>query len=330
MTHPSHDTYISDSSHYDEVCKRCRRTDESGLLDAPCPVPAEPSPIAAAADVRESWPSDPPEGEPIVSDSPAWDRLPPAVRSETRRPLTPAYECTRLDAMLAGIRVFTTHEPSPLAGEVAARSAVGGGAAPGEATADRADDAPTPDAAVAAASFIGSLQDMAAFCDECGSSTGIGPRPLAAVAAKLRDAAFVVEQQVKLRDSLRAEIARLHAEINLAMSLAGLPYVSRAVVGVLAERRRQIEVEGYTPAHDDAHDKGELAGAAAAYAAYRSQAASEIIMGDEIIASLWPWPGEGSYKPKGRHRDLERACTLLIAEIERLDRLDDRLAASEA
>ena len=100
--------------------------------------------------------------------------------------------------------------------------------------------------------------------------------------------------------------------------------VSTAARDVLAERRRQVEVEGYTPEHDDAHDRGELAGAAAAYAAYRSQVAPEVIMGDEIIGTLWPWPGEGSYKPKNRYDDLKRAAAFLIAEMDRLNRLAAR------
>ena len=97
--------------------------------------------------------------------------------------------------------------------------------------------------------------------------------------------------------------------------------LSQGALDVINERRRQVEVEGYTPAHDDAHDRGELAGAAAAYAAYRSQVAPEIVMGDEIIATLWPWPGEGSYKPKGRYDDLKRSAAFLIAEMDRLNRL---------
>lgn len=35
---------------------------------------------------------------------------------------------------------------------------------------------------------------------------------------------------------------------------------------IAAERKRQIEVKGYTPEHDDAHDLGELGLAAALYA----------------------------------------------------------------
>lgn len=40
-----------------------------------------------------------------------------------------------------------------------------------------------------------------------------------------------------------------------------------AIERIAAERTRQIEREGYTPEHDDTHDGGELALAAACYAA---------------------------------------------------------------
>ena len=112
----------------------------------------------------------------------------------------------------------------------------------------------------------------------------------------------------------RAMLAKLR-ELGLVVGP-----LSQGAIDAINERRRQVEVEGYTPEHDDVHDKGELAGAAAAYAAYRSQAAPEIIMGDEIIGTLWPWPGEGSYKPKTRYDDLKRAAAFLIAEMDRLNR----------
>jgi hypothetical protein len=39
-----------------------------------------------------------------------------------------------------------------------------------------------------------------------------------------------------------------------------------AVTDVMAERRRQVEQEGWTPGHDDTHDDGSLALAAVCYA----------------------------------------------------------------
>ena len=86
---------------------------------------------------------------------------------------------------------------------------------------------------------------------------------------------------------------------------------------VIAERRRQIEREGWTPDHDDEHDDGSLAVAAACYAAPR------------MAATHWPWSAE-DYKPKDRRRNLVRAGALILAEIERLDRRAGRLAAHTA
>jgi hypothetical protein len=104
--------------------------------------------------------------------------------------------------------------------------------------------------------------------------------------------------------------------------------LTKAARDVLAERRRQIDVEGFDAAHDDVHVDGELAGAAAAYAAYRSQVSPSIMMGDDIIRSLWPWAAEW-WKPMDRRHDLVRAAALLIAEIERIDRADERRWAEE-
>ena len=43
--------------------------------------------------------------------------------------------------------------------------------------------------------------------------------------------------------------------------------MSEGIRLIAAERQRQVDVEGWTPAHDDEHDEGELAIAAACYAA---------------------------------------------------------------
>lgn len=42
--------------------------------------------------------------------------------------------------------------------------------------------------------------------------------------------------------------------------------MTKAAADVLAERRRQIETEGWTPEHDDRHNAGEMALAASCYA----------------------------------------------------------------
>jgi hypothetical protein len=74
---------------------------------------------------------------------------------------------------------------------------------------------------------------------------------------------------------------------------------------LLRERDRQINIEGWTAKHDDEHDGGELARAAACYASGHP--------------ARWPWP-LAWWKPKDKRRNLVKAGALIIAEIERLDR----------
>lgn len=88
---------------------------------------------------------------------------------------------------------------------------------------------------------------------------------------------------------------------------------SHALLDVAAERRRQQEAEGWTPAHDDQHIGGELAQAAVCYASTRRPKAFT------QTPSSWPWSSNW-WKPKTRRKDLVRAAALLLAEIERLDR----------
>jgi hypothetical protein len=88
--------------------------------------------------------------------------------------------------------------------------------------------------------------------------------------------------------------------------------LSQAALDVLAERRRQVEAEGWTPEHDDEHTDCSLARAAACYATGSMNG--------------WPWEkeafkdtGDGQYSENHR-RMLVKAGALIVAEIERLDR----------
>lgn len=91
---------------------------------------------------------------------------------------------------------------------------------------------------------------------------------------------------------------------------------------IAAERRRQIEVEGYDTAHDDAHDGGELAQAAAAYALVTTKEGFP-----SMVREIWPWQWHQFY-PKNLRSDLVRAAALIVAEIERLDRVASKASAS--
>lgn len=97
---------------------------------------------------------------------------------------------------------------------------------------------------------------------------------------------------------------------------------------ISAERKRQIEVEGWTPEHDDKHANGELADGACAYAMTNTMV--------DLIGDSWGhdmhlhfWPFELNYYKKNfnedegesRIRDLVKAGAMIAAEIDRLQRI---------
>ena len=92
---------------------------------------------------------------------------------------------------------------------------------------------------------------------------------------------------------------------------------------VIAERFRQIEVEGWDQRHDDAHVAGELAAAGAVYALGQRFADVPARRGVGVTPVraivFWPWTREW-LKPTGFRRDLVKACALILAEGEKFDR----------
>lgn len=87
---------------------------------------------------------------------------------------------------------------------------------------------------------------------------------------------------------------------------------SPAIKAIAAERARQIEKEGWSPAHDDKYTNGELLEAAACYALHG---------GGELddAPGAWPWSRD-FWKPTTRQRDLEKAGALIAAELDRVIR----------
>jgi hypothetical protein len=99
-----------------------------------------------------------------------------------------------------------------------------------------------------------------------------------------------------------------------------------AIEEVAAERKRQRTKERWSLAHDDGHDDGSLAAAAACYAHparifIAEQLAGRAYQTYTSYRDAWPesWAGRW-WKPKSRRRNLVRAAALIIAEIERIDR----------
>jgi len=115
-----------------------------------------------------------------------------------------------------------------------------------------------------------------------------------------QDAENEIDAFIEENEKLKAQIAALASPL------------SKSAQDVLAERLRQINVEGWTPEHDDEYCHAELAHAAACYATS--------YYNDPICAPIgWPFL-QSWWKPKDRRSDLVRAAAMIVAEIERLDR----------
>lgn len=90
---------------------------------------------------------------------------------------------------------------------------------------------------------------------------------------------------------------------------------------IAAERKRQIEVEGYTPEHDKFHLGYDLCAAATCYLEFYDWDPTTKSLRPSM---LWPWT-QGSWKPSKAEdpkeraiRNLTKAGALIAAEIDRL------------
>lgn len=147
--------------------------------------------------------------------------------------------------------------------------------------------------------------------------------------AEISSATFdILERMAKDHPELAGGYARATAGVDIDLVVAvfanalhdlrrdGVPQMSDAAIDVLAERRRQVEGEGWTVEHDDAHEPGTLAvaGACYAHAAFDSRLLN-------ILRKPRHWPWQRSWwKPGDPRRMLVKAAALIIAEIERGDR----------
>lgn len=95
--------------------------------------------------------------------------------------------------------------------------------------------------------------------------------------------------------------------------------MTAAARDVLAERERQINKEGWTPERDDQYNTGELGDAAACYASVTMPAVLRRDRGG-LVPRHWPWHISW-WKPADRRRNLVKAGALVLAEIERIDRI---------
>jgi hypothetical protein len=125
--------------------------------------------------------------------------------------------------------------------------------------------------------------------------------------------AGTIKKGCKLR-TLVARMEVLHGMTESEAAPAGQSEggaSTAAARDVLAERQRQMSVEGWTPERDDGYRNNELAHAAAAYAYPALTAVSGL--------KVWPWH-ENWLKISDHRRNMVKAGALILAEIERLDR----------
>lgn len=106
---------------------------------------------------------------------------------------------------------------------------------------------------------------------------------------------------------------------KLSRHLIECTSMKTAVELIVKERERQIKDEGYDTQHDDMHSVGELAMAAASYAI------PPMLRPAETAPLIFPWMGHAwKPTPRNRIRELTKAGALIVAEIERVQRLNNK------
>jgi len=124
--------------------------------------------------------------------------------------------------------------------------------------------------------------------------------------------------------SYRVDLSRKYGDstvncenIEAAMKADLASYPTPGAQDVIAERQRQMSVEGWTPEHDAQHKRHELTNAAICYAA-NATFTNRLTHNERPLT--WPETWDMRFwKPKSPRQDLVRAAALIIAEIDRMD-----------
>ena len=125
----------------------------------------------------------------------------------------------------------------------------------------------------------------------------------------------------------KAQVAGQNPETPVTTECTDTIIGDRAIKLIVEEQRRQIKELGYTPEHDDGLTGGQLAVAAICYATPPEYRALET---ETNIPINWPFE-DASWKPvpDSRIRELVKAGSLIVAEIERTLRLNDEKASNQ-
>jgi hypothetical protein len=149
-------------------------------------------------------------------------------------------------------------------------------------------------------------------------------------ARQLKELEADVRRTVEDRDDLsqaRADLGTLLSNEKSA-HLATQRALAGGVGRIAAERTRQMDKEGWGPAHDDTHTDGQLSGAAACYAIAGNEAANGFTSHHPRPA-LWPWSRDWWKPSPDPIRNLEKAGALIAAEIDRLLRARASVAQAD-
>lgn len=116
----------------------------------------------------------------------------------------------------------------------------------------------------------------------------------------------------------------LYLATGTKIDLSVMPRASTSGVQLIAaERTRQIEVEKWTPAHDDQHHSvGDLLRAAQSYVMQADGQVIGIKYPACFIPKFWPWARQWWKPSPDPIRNLVKAGALIAAEIDRLQRLN--------
>lgn len=108
--------------------------------------------------------------------------------------------------------------------------------------------------------------------------------------------------------------------VALSQRPADPAWISDGAGLITAERLRQVDVEGWTPEHDDEHSKGELARAGACYIRCAHNQTAGVSRQMEVPLD-WPWESYWWKPSRLPERNFVKGCALIAAEIDRLQRL---------
>ncbi len=178
-----------------------------------------------------------------------------------------------------------------------------------------------------AAGHESKIEEILTFSSPPDMTPGYGSMTMEEIAAKLeRDGC--VQGKLEVLGPGRV-VARAFREDELP-SVTITP--ATGVDLIADERKRQVEVEKWTAQHDDDHEDGELANAAACYASNHEVHRKHPLRGGFV--PLWPWEDKWDKRAKrpvnasplmvedgeSRIRELTKAGALIAAEIDRLQR----------